>query len=93
VVIGGIYSGLMFPSSAGAVGAIGALAIMALRRRGKASDVLRSVQDAATTTAVLFLVIIAGLILSRFLIYSGFVDEIITWIETCTRTRCWGSSC
>ena len=80
-VIGGIYSGLMFPSSAGAVGAVGALAIVVLRRNGTIADVRAKLQEAATTTAVLFLVIIAGLILSRFLVYSGFVDEIVIGIE------------
>jgi len=81
IIIGGIYSGLMFPSSAGAVGAAGAFAIALMRRRLQWHEI-RGVLDAtATTTAVLFLIIIAGLMLSRFFVYSGFVGEIVDAIK------------
>lgn len=82
IVVGGIYSGAMFPSSAGAVGAVGAFALLVIRRlRARAPmdwpGLSRSVRDAASTTAMLFIVIIAGLLLSRVFVYSGFVDEIV----------------
>jgi tripartite ATP-independent transporter DctM subunit len=86
VVIGGIYSGAMAPSSAGAVGAVGAFVIMLLRsalRKEPISrkDLLGSMRGAAVTSASLFLIIIAGLLLSRFFVYSGFVDEIVYFIR------------
>ncbi|MCP1673490.1 tripartite ATP-independent transporter DctM subunit [Natronocella acetinitrilica] len=86
IVIGGIYSGAMFPSSAGAVGAVGAFLIMLMRgwlRKDMPSmgKIGGAMQSAAMTTAVLFLVIIAGLMLSRLFVYSGFVDEIVWYIE------------
>lgn len=82
IVIGGIYSGAMFPSSAGAVGAVGAAVIMIIRggiRKDlpERTAVVTALQRAAMTTSVLFLVIIAGLMLSRLFVYSGFVDEIV----------------
>ena len=86
IVIGGIYTGAMPPSSAGAVGAVGAFVIMLLRgwlRRQPVSrkDLFGSMQSAAVTSASLFLIIIAGLLLSRFFVYSGFVDEIVYFIR------------
>jgi len=38
-------------------------------------------QSAAVTSASLFLIIIAGLLLSRFFVYAGFVDEIVYFIR------------
>jgi C4-dicarboxylate transporter, DctM subunit len=43
--------------------------------------VFTALQRAAMTTSVLFLVIIAGLMLSRLFVYSGFVDEIVDAIK------------
>lgn len=86
VVIGGIYSGAMPPSSAGAVGAVGAFVIMLLRSALKKEPIsqkslLGSMYGAAVTSASLFLIIIGGLLLSRFFVYSGFVDEIVFFIR------------
>lgn len=86
IVIGGIYSGAMPPSSAGAVGAVGAFLIMMVRSALTMQPVSRravidSMRSAAVTSASLFLIIIAGLLLSRFFVYSGFVDEIVYTIR------------
>lgn len=86
IVIGGIYTGAMFPSSAGAVGAVGAFLIMLVRglmRRDlpTALAMTDAMRRTAMTTATLFLVIIAGLMLSRLFVYSGFVDDIVYSIE------------
>ena len=76
VVLGGIYSGAMFPASAGAVGAGGAMLIGFARRRLTGHSLWTSLQEAVVMTAVLFLIIIAGLMLSRLLLFSGFVAEL-----------------
>lgn len=86
IVTGGIYTGAMFPSSAGAVGAFGAFLIMLVRglmRRDlpTALAMTDAMRRAAMTTATLFLVTIAGLMLSRLFVYSGFVDDIVYSIE------------
>lgn len=86
IVIGGIYTGAMAPSSAGAVGAVGAFIIMMLRSALRkqpipSRDLFGSMRGAAITSASLFLIIIAGLLLSRFFVYSGFVDEIVYFIR------------
>jgi tripartite ATP-independent transporter DctM subunit len=75
IVLGGIYTGIMFPSSAGAVGAIGALLIGLARRRLSATDFWHALRSSAATTAVVFFIVIGGLMFSRFLTFSGFITE------------------
>lgn len=81
VVMGGIYSGFVYPSAAGAAGAAGALIIGVLRRRLGPVKFWKSVKEAAVTTAALFAIIIAGVFLSRLLLVSGFVGETVSAVE------------
>jgi C4-dicarboxylate transporter DctM subunit len=76
IVLGGLYTGVTPPTAAGALGAVGALFISIVRRRITTSDVWASFKQTAELTAVLFILIIAGLLFSRFLVISGFVTEL-----------------
>lgn len=76
IVLGGIYSGLMFPSTAGAAGAAGAFLIGLLRRRLSGTALRRSFEEAIRMTAVLFAILIGGMFLSRFLLISGFIGSV-----------------
>lgn len=82
IVMGGIYLGLFFPSDAGMVGAIGALVIGVFRRRIGGVDLWQALKQSACTTAVLFLIIIGGLLFSRLLLFSGFIGDLTTFTET-----------
>lgn len=82
IVLGGIYSGLMFPSSAGAVGAAGALLIGLLRRRFDWKNLWAALQSTATSTAALFFVIIGGLVFSRLLTFGGFITDLSTMVAS-----------
>ena len=75
IVLCGIYTGTMFPSSAGAVGAIGALLIALLQRRLTAPAFWEALKSTAATTGVLLAIIIGGLLFSRMLVLSGFIAE------------------
>jgi len=55
---------------------VGALAISVLRRRITTGDVWDSFKQTAELTSVLFILIIAGLLFSRFLVISGFVTDL-----------------
>lgn len=77
VVMGGIYTGVVYPSTAGAAGAGGALVIGLLRKRLGAAAFWQAVKQSVTTTAVLFIIVIAGLLLSRALLISGFVGTAV----------------
>lgn len=81
IVIGGIYSGLVFPSSAGAVGAVGALFLAIWRGFGKPKDIQHCLNESAITATSIFLVLLGGLIFSRYLVFSGFIIEAVDFIS------------
>ncbi len=76
LVLGGIYSGFMPPSAAGAVGAMGALGIAVVRRKLSPTGLWTALQGTAAMTSVLFLIVIGGLLFTRFLLVSGFVTDL-----------------
>jgi C4-dicarboxylate transporter, DctM subunit len=82
VIMGGIYGGLFSPSAAGAVGAFAALVIVLLRRRLTWSGLLASLRSSVETTAMLFIIIIAGLIYSRMLVFSGLVQDMVGFVTS-----------
>ncbi|MFV0491148.1 MAG: TRAP transporter large permease [Pseudorhodobacter sp.] len=81
IVVGGIYSGTVSPSAAGAVGAMAALVVTVLMGRMTFHKFGKSMVDAAATTAVMFFIVIGGLVFSRLLLITGFVDDVLGGIE------------
>lgn len=75
IVVGGIYSGFMTPSSAGAVGAAGALTIALIQRRLSMTGFRSSLESTVSLTSALFMIVIGGLLFSRLLLLSGAIDE------------------
>lgn len=80
LIIGGIYTGIFPPSAAGAVGAAGALLIALARRRLTLRGFGESLTEAVQISAVIFIIIIAGLLLSRFLLVSGAITQINNYV-------------
>ncbi|UJQ94184.1 TRAP transporter large permease [Mariluticola halotolerans] len=76
-IMTGIYGGFFSPSAAGAAGAFGAILITLFRRKLTASMLGAAMMRAAETTAMLFIIVIGGMIYSRMLVLSGFVVEIV----------------
>lgn len=76
LVLGGIYTGTMPPSAAGAVGAAGVILLAFARRSLDARGLADSFQETMILTATLFLVVVGGLLLGRFFVISGFIREI-----------------
>ncbi|MAL77868.1 MAG: C4-dicarboxylate ABC transporter permease [Sneathiella sp.] len=81
IVLGGIYTGLMFPSSAGAVGAAGALLIAIMRRKINFEKLWYVIRSSAGSTATLFFIVIGGLFFSRFLTFGGFIHEVTALVS------------
>lgn len=75
VVIGGIYLGFTTPSGAGALGAAGALTIALFRRKISWASLGENLRSTAAITAALFIVIIGGLMFTRFFLVAGTVTE------------------
>lgn len=76
LVMGGIYLGFYPPSAAGAVGAAGALVIALSMRRVNGKDIWDSLLEAVRMSAIIFAIVIGGLLFSRFLLISGFIPEL-----------------
>ena len=76
LVIGGIYTGWFLPTYAGAVGAFGAFLIVAFRRKLNGRMLVETFKDAGITTSTIFLIVIGGILFSRFLTYTGLVSAI-----------------
>lgn len=76
-LMAGLYGGLFSPSAAGAMGAFFALIIIAARRRLNWAMLTESLRSSAQTTAMLFIIIIGGLLYSRMLVVSGLVGDIV----------------
>ena len=76
LVVGGIYGGYFPPTYAGAVGAFGAFAIVLAKRRLNFGSLTEALKDATVTTSVIFIIVVGGILFSRFLTYSGLVTTI-----------------
>ena len=87
VVLGGIYSGLLFPSSAATVGAAGVLLIGLARLRIGWADLRDSLEETASITGMIFFIIIGGLIFSRFLVNSGVTGEFNDFLQSSGMTK------
>lgn len=77
LLMGGIYLGLFSPSSAGAVGAMGAFLVVLGRGRLTRAGFWEALRSTAMTTSVLFVIIIGGLLLSRMLVSTGAINELV----------------
>src|SRR5690606_18834433 len=80
LVIGGIYTGYFVPTYAGAVGAFGAFLIVAAKRRLTRRTLVETFKDAGVTTSTIFIIVIGGILLARFLTYTGLVTNISDWL-------------
>ena len=76
LVIGGIYFGWFIPTYAGAIGAFGAFLIVLAKRRMTGTGMIDTFKDAGTTTTVIFIIVIGGMLFARFLTYTGLITYI-----------------
>ena len=71
IVLGGIYSGFTTATEAAAFGALGALGLLALSGRLSSSALQQALSATARTTCMIFMIIVGGMLFSRFLAFSG----------------------
>lgn len=70
-IIGGLYSGLVTPTEAGAFGAFLAFVVAFFQRRLSWTVIRSSVNEAVTSTARIFFVAVGAVMLTKFLALSG----------------------
>ncbi|MEQ8901536.1 MAG: TRAP transporter large permease [Roseovarius sp.] len=81
IVVGGIYSGLVSPSAAGAVGALAVLIVGLMLRRLPGGAIMTCFADTAVITSALFFIVMGGTAFSRLLLVTGFVDNLLDFVS------------
>ncbi|HBM61620.1 MAG TPA: C4-dicarboxylate ABC transporter permease [Citreicella sp.] len=82
LVIGGIYAGLFNPTPAAAVGVFLVLAYGAAQRRLSLSDLRETLLETASTSGMIYLILLGAEMLKIFMSRSGLPQEAATWIAT-----------
>jgi C4-dicarboxylate transporter DctM subunit len=84
IVIGGIYSGLITPTEAAAIGALSALAMLLLRiaseRMSVWSTLFGALRDSASVTSMVFAIIVGSSIFSYFIVSAGVPTAFSRWV-------------
>lgn len=82
VVLGGIYSGLVTVTEASALGALAALVLLALSRRLTWPNLRQALSSSARLSCMIFLIIVGGMLFSRFLAFSGIPFTLVGLIQS-----------
>jgi tripartite ATP-independent transporter DctM subunit len=80
LVIGGLYLGVFTPTEAAGIGASGAFAVALARQSMTWPVLLRVLVETVRTTAVMFAVLIGGLVFSNFVNIAGMPAAISSWV-------------
>ena len=80
LVIGGIYVGAFTPTEASAIGVIGVLTVGLVMRRLSWDGLRASIIDTGLTTGMIFLIIIGGHLIGRFLVLTEVTTGIVDLI-------------
>lgn len=81
IVVGGIYTGLTPPSAAGGVGAVCDILIALVQRRIGLSALWSCLKRTVEISAVLFLIVVGGMLFSRFLTITGFITALAEMVQ------------
>ena len=79
-VMGGIYFGVFTPTEGGAVGAFGAFTVSLVMRRLSKGSVIGALDQAARTTAMIFLILIGATVFGRFLAVTEIPFELSAFV-------------
>ncbi len=81
VVLGGMYAGLFTPTEAASVGAFGAVVLTAVSGRLSRGVVRAAFVETATTSAMIFTILIGATIFNYFIDASGLTQSMIAAVE------------
>ena len=87
IVLGGIYAGVFPPSGAGAAGAFGTF-LLALFKLGPRGGWLKeALRNSVSTAAVIFAILMGGIVFSRFLVITGVIEEFAEFIASLAHSK------
>jgi tripartite ATP-independent transporter DctM subunit len=81
LVVGGIYLGAFTPTEAGAVGAGGAFLVALSRGRLSGVAFWQVMGETASTTAMIYMLILGGMTFSFFIGLTQLPDALVDWVE------------
>lgn len=81
VALGGIYLGVFTPTEAAGIGAFGAFVLALARRRLDIKGLLELMVETATTTAMIFFVVIGALLFANYVTVSGGAEALQQWVQ------------
>ena len=81
VVLGGMYVGVFSPTEAAAVGAFGALLVSWVSGTLTLANFKSSLSETATTTGMIFMILIGAGIFNYFIETTGLTDALLDWIN------------
>ncbi|MGE3248402.1 MAG: TRAP transporter large permease subunit, partial [Beijerinckiaceae bacterium] len=79
-IIGGLYSGFVTPTEAGAVGAFIAVLIALFQGRLTAANFIESMRETASASARIFFVAVGAVMYTKFLAFTGLPEFFGQWI-------------
>jgi len=80
VVIGGIYTGIFTPTEAAGVGVFALIAISLFMRRLNFTNFKESLLKSMHTSAMIFVIIIGGHMMGKFVVLTGLTTGVVDWI-------------
>ena len=88
-VLGGMYWGWFSPTEAAAVGAFGAIVLAWASGKLKRAGWFVAVKETATTTGMIFMILIGAGIFNYFIDTTGLTDALVKWIKDLGLPRWW----
>ena len=80
LIIGGIYAGIFTPTEASGVGCAGVLVIALLQRKLSWTAISAALRGAALISTMIFLIIVGGYMVARFLAVTDLTDALVDLI-------------
>ncbi len=77
IVLGGIYGGVFTPSEASAIGCLGVIVVAIVLRRLSWKALRDSLYEAGTVSAMVYIIIVGGILLSRFLVQTDVTPSLV----------------
>jgi tripartite ATP-independent transporter DctM subunit len=77
IVIGGLFSGIVTPTEAAAIGVVGVLVIAGCLRRLTRACLYEAFTEGAKLSTAIFMLIVGGWLMSRFLVTTGTTKHMV----------------
>lgn len=81
VVIGGIYAGIFTSTEASGIGVATVLLVSLIARRLTIAALYAALKETLRTTAAVFLILTAGIVLSRFLVQTRLTEAVVGMVS------------